>query len=67
MKKRKNYIYKINSTPVYIRTYDYMYVDHSFFYFRKNKMKMRLYQHRQIKKVIKVFLKLEKVMKMKVI
>ena len=37
--KRKNFIHKINSIPVYGRVYENMYVDHSFFYLRKNKIK----------------------------
>ena len=39
IKKRKNYIHKLDSTPLYGRTYENMYVDHTYFYIRKNKMK----------------------------
>ena len=39
IKKRKNYIHKLDSTPIYGRTYENMYVDHTYFYIRKNKMK----------------------------
>ena len=39
IKKRKNFIHKINSVPIYGRIYENMYVDHSFFYLRKNKLK----------------------------
>ena len=39
IKKRKNFIHKINSIPVYGRRYENIYVDHTFFYLRKNKMK----------------------------
>ena len=39
IKKRKNFIHKIDSIPKYGRTYENLYVDHSFFYLRKNKMK----------------------------
>ena len=38
MKKRKNFIHKFNSIPKYGRTYDKMYIDHSLFYNRINKM-----------------------------
>ena len=39
IKKRKNFIYKINHIPIYGRVYSNIYVDHSLFYLRKNKMK----------------------------
>ena len=38
MKKRK-FNFNKNATPIYGRTYENLYVDHSFFYLRKNKMK----------------------------
>ena len=60
IKKRKNYIHKINSTPTYGRTYDYMYVDHSFFYLRKNKMKNENIPTSANKKGYKSFFKIGK-------
>ena len=39
IKKRKNFLYKINHIPIYGRVYENIYVDHSLFYIRKNKMK----------------------------
>ena len=39
IKKRRQNSHKNTSFPLYGRTYDNMYVDHSFFYLRKNKMK----------------------------
>ena len=38
MKKRNKFIHKINSIPKYGRNYDRMYIDHSLYYIRKNKM-----------------------------
>ena len=38
MKRRKNYIYKVNSIPKYGRTYDKMYIDLSLFFSRMIKM-----------------------------
>ena len=39
IKKRKNFIYKNNHIPIYGRVYENIYVDHSLFYVRQNKMK----------------------------
>ena len=38
MKKRKNFIHKLNSVPKYGRNYDKTYIDLSLFYIRMNKM-----------------------------
>ena len=38
MKKRKYFIHKYDSIPKYGRTYDSMFIDHSLYYMRKNKM-----------------------------
>ena len=37
-KKRKNFIHKIDSIPKYGRTYDRLYIEHSLYYMRMNKM-----------------------------
>lgn len=38
MKKRKNFIHKFDSIPKYGRNYDRMFIDHSLYYMRKNKI-----------------------------
>ena len=38
LKKRKNFIHKIDSIPKYGRTYDRLYIEHSLYYMRMNKM-----------------------------
>jgi len=59
MKKRKNFIHKFNSIPKYGRTYDKMYIDHSLFYNRINKMNNDNYMSNN-KKNNKSFFKLKK-------
>ena len=59
MKKRKNYIYKINSIPKYGRNYDKMYAEHSLFYLRKNKKKNESFNNSN-KKNNKSFFKIGK-------
>ena len=61
IKKRKNFIYKKNSNPIYGRTYENMYVDHSFFYIRKIKMKNEIITNSAHKKNNKSFFKFGKV------
>ncbi len=60
IKKRKNFIHKIDSTPVYGRTYENIYVDHSFYYIRKNKMKNENVSNSAHKKNYKSFFKFGK-------
>ena len=60
IKKRKNFIHKFDSTPVYGRTYENIYVDHSFYYIRKNKMKNENISNSAHKKNYKSFFKFVK-------
>ena len=59
MKKRKNFIHKINSIPKYGRNYDRTYIDHSLFYIRMNKMNSENYNSNN-KKNYKSFFKIKK-------
>jgi hypothetical protein len=60
IKKRKNFIHKINSVPTYGRKYENMYIDHSFFYLRKNKLKNDI-ANLSNKKSYKSFFKIGKI------
>ena len=60
MKKRKNFIHKFNSIPKYGRTYDKMYIDHSLFYNRINKMNNNNNYLQNNKKHNKSFFKIKK-------
>ena len=60
IKKRKNFIHKIDSTPIYGRSYENIYVDHSFYYIRKNKMKNENISNSAHKKNYKSFFKFGK-------
>ena len=61
IKKRKNFIYKLDSSPIYGRSYENMYIDHSFFYFRKNKMKNENINNSATKKSYKSYFRFGKV------
>ena len=60
IKKRNNFIHKIDSTPIYGRSYENIYVDHSFYYTRKNKMKNETISNSAHKKNYKSFFKFGK-------